>query len=430
MFRSSSLVTLIALSGSALGFVVQLIMARRYGIGVDVDAYLFALSVPMFIAGLVSAMMSYVLVPRLVACEVDPAYQKRYITTLIIGVVSLSLALSILGIVFGLLQGKMLPIDSPIRLYEGLPILISLGWIISASQIIHGCLAAILNANRSYLSGAILALFPYFGMLLLVLFLGEFAGITALPLGMLTGAIVATISGVFLIRRSLFPLQTKDLLWAEMRKIVFVAPYTTVAMICFTSYAVVDAYWAPQAGEGVLATLGYAQRLVIAFGNLAVAGPIAVLVPRFAELVREKELRKFRRLLKANLLLVGGIATATGFLLSVFSEELVKLMFAQGRFDTSEVSGVAKTLQNLIPGMVAMVMSAIVLKAMFCFNNMNKKAAILGLFWVTSYFLASAFFYQGGAPGIALGYSMVWIFYFIAALFMLLRISLPVKNHL
>ena len=91
MFRSSILVTLITLSASALGFAVQLLLASRYGISIDLDAYLFAISVPTFIAGTISAMMSYELVPRLVACETDQSHQRHYITTLIIAVTGLSM---------------------------------------------------------------------------------------------------------------------------------------------------------------------------------------------------------------------------------------------------------------------------------------------------------------------------------------------------
>jgi len=424
MFRSSALVTLIALSASVLGFVVQLLLARRYGVSVDVDAYLFALSVPTFIAGLVSAMMSYELVPRLVACETDRTHQKRYITTLVIGVAGLSLLLGLAGSAFGLLQRQMLPIDSQIRHYENLPHLLLLGWAISAFQVLQGCLTAILNAHRRYVAGALLALLPYLGMILLLLILGDVAGIKALALGMLTGTIFATLSGVYLIRRHLFPLKFRDLLWRDIRQLAYSSPYTALAMTCFSSYAVVDAYWATQAGPGTLATLGYAQRLVIAFGNLAVAGPSAVLVPRFAELVRDKNFSGFRSSLLRTLIVVGGIATAVAIAMAILARELVEMLFARGSFGLEEVEGVAETLRYMLPGMVAMLMSVIALRAMFCIDGAAKVVGILGIVWTLAYFITSMFTYRFGSPGLASGYSFVWTMHFCILVYAIYRLTI------
>lgn len=421
MFRSSALVTLLSLGASALGFMVQLLLAKRYGISVDVDAYLFALSVPTFIAGVVSALLSYELVPRLIAVEKDENYQKRYMSSLLIGVISLSLLLGVVGGTIGMQQSQVLPISSPIRVYEDLPHLIFLAWAIGTSQIIQGCLTAMLNAHRRYMAGAILALFPYLGMILLLLFLDRSAGISALPLGMLVGTIAATLGGLFLLRHHLFPLPLRGLLWSEMRELACSSPLTAVAMTCFSSYAVVDAYWAPHAGHGALATLGYAQRLIIALGNLAVAGPSAVLVPRFAELVREKDFPGFRRFLLRTLMVVGGISAGVALAMTVFANELVELLFAKGSFGSVEVMAVAQTLRHMAPGMVGMLLSVIILRALFCLDGAAKVAAILGLLWTVAYFGMSGFLNYQGAPGLALGYSIVWIFFFLIIAFVIFR---------
>ena len=417
MFRSSILVTLITLSASALGFAVQLLLASRYGISIDLDAYLFAISVPTFIAGTISAMMSYELVPRLVACETDQSHQRHYITTLIIAVTGLSLLLGSIGSILGMVQTQMLPISSPIKSYTNLPHLILIGWVICAFQVLQGCLTAILNAHRRYRDAALLALLPYLGMILLLLTLGDFAGIRALALGMLTGTVLATLSGIFIIRRHICLLKSKQLLWQEIRALACSSPYSAMAMTCFSSYAVVDAYWAPLAGPGTLATLGFAQRVVIAFGNLAVAGPSAVLVPRFAELMREKNIPGFRRSLRDALLVIGGISSSIAVAMAIFARELVELLFARGSFGPNEVEGVAEALRYMTPGMVMMLLSVIILRALFCLNGTSKVAALLGLLWAVAYFMSSAWLYSYGVKGIACAYSIVWALFCFSSIF-------------
>lgn len=421
MIRSSALVTLIALSASVLGFVVQLLLARRFGVSVDVDAYLFALSVPTFIAGLVSAMMSYELVPRLVAYEIDQAHQKRFITSLVIGVAGLSLLLGIAGSIFGLLQLQMLPIDSPIRLYENLPHLILLGWAICVFQVLQGCLTAILNAHRRYLDGALLALLPYFGMIFLLITLEGVVGIRALPLGMLTGTIFAALSGFFLIRRHLLSLKFQDMLWGDIRQLAYSSPYTALSLTCFSSYAVVDAFWATQAAPGTLAILGYAQRLVIGLGNLAVAGPSATVVPHLAQLISNNNFKDLRHFLLRAFLFVGVIALTVALMMAVFSNQLVQLLFASGAFGPNEVEDVAKTILFMSPGMVAMLMSVISLRVLFCLEAGSRVAAILGFLWTVGYFSISSLLHQYGAYGIAIGYSAVWILFFIASAILIFK---------
>lgn len=422
MFRSSVFVTFLALCASGLGFIVQLLLASHFGVGNEVDVYLFSLSAPTFIAGMISAMLSYTVVPRLVARENDPVYQRRFMGSLMLSVGALSFAVA--GIGGGFLsqfQVYLLPLDSPIRVYPDIQVLILLAWMIGACQILYGCLAAILNSRRRYLVASTLGLFPYFGMILLIIG-NDAKAIIFVPLGMLLGTSAAVIVGVYLLRRQLFPLPWKNLLWTEIWRLARSSPYTVVAMSCFSSYAVVDAFWGPLAGEGTLASLGYGQRLVIALGNLAVAGPSAVLVPRFAELVRDRNYNEFRRVLLHSLVAVGGIATTLAVLLVLFAENLVQLLFSRGAFGPQEVARVANTLRNMTPGMVAMLMSVVAMRALFCIEGAAKSAARIGMMWTGLYFAASFFLYKNGAPGLALGYSVTWILFISIVTFVLLNI--------
>jgi len=412
MFRSSALVTLLSLTASAAGFLVQLMLARRYGISVDVDAYLFAISLPTFIAAMVSTMLGYELVPRIIACERDETYKKHYITSILIGVMGLSLLLGLIGGVIGMLQRQALPIDSPIRVYENLPNLIFLAWAICFSQIVLACVTTILNAHRRYFVGSLLALPPYLGMIILLLVLGDTTGISALPLGTLSGTIVGILIGIFLLRHHLFPMPFKHLLLPEMRELMNSSPYSAVALTSFFAYVPVDAYWAPQAGSGVLATLGYAQRLITAIGNIAVAGPSAVLVPIIAELIRDNNYKELKRLLLRSLLVIGGIAIGLAITVTVYAREIVHLLFGHGVIGVKEINTIANTIQGMAPGMVAMLISVIALRAFFCLRGVEKTAGVLGLGWVAMYFTISMITYKHGAYGLATGYTVTWVIYF------------------
>jgi putative peptidoglycan lipid II flippase len=414
MFRNSVFITLLSLSSSVVGFFVQLLLAQRFGLGVEVEAYFFSLSVPIFIAGMASAMMSYAVVPRLLDCEKDAIYHRRYMGSLLIGVTTVAFTLmGILTNILGKWQIYSLPPESQIRLYRDLPLLLLLACLIGACMIVQGCLSTMLNSVRLFIPASAFNLLPYFGMLILLLGLNQPISILAAPIGMLSGIFTGILCGVFMLRRYLFPLPWKHIVWGELGKLAFNSPYTAVAMSCFSSHMVVDAYWAPHAGQGTLAAVGYAQRVVVGFGSIIVAGPSAVLIPRMSEFVREGNYQGFRQFLFRALMVIGGVAIGIALPLMIFAEKLIGLLFARGAFGQEDIVVVAATLRCMAPAIVGMLISIISLRALFCFYEAEKIAAALGLMWTTLYFLISYFLHEKGAVGLATGYSLVWAIFSI-----------------
>ncbi len=414
MLRSSLIVTILTLVASVLGFVVQLLLAQRYGVGVEVDAYLFSISLPTFIAGVISAMLSFNLIPRLVAFKSDTSLHHDLMGSILISLTAISILIA-LGIFSGMIYWKnyLLPAGSKIQQYHDLPLLIFLSCSVGGAQIMQGCISSMLNSERKFIQSSILALLPYVGMVALMLGLDKASGIIPVAIGLLLGTSAAILIGMVLLRTQLFPLPWKRISWTELWKIAQSSIYTALAMTCFSAYSIVDAFWGPRAGDGTLATLGYAQRLVIAVGNLAVAGPSAVLVPHFAEFLRDKNHHGFMKLMYRTLLVVSAVAISVALFLNVFSIEIVRLMFGYGAFGSAQISDVASTIVNLTPGMIAMLLSVIGMRVLFCFEGSQKSAALLGLGWTAGYFVASSFVHQRGAAGIAMAYSTVWLISFI-----------------
>lgn len=410
MLRSSLIVTFLTICASLLGFVVQLLLAQRYGVGVEVDAYLFSLSLPTFLAGLISAILSFNLLPRIVSIKNDVHIHRNYIGTVLIGVTTFSLVLTIfMGGGMIMLSDHLLPADSPIRQYSELQFLILMSCAVGGTQIVYGCISAMLNSEKKYIFNAIIALIPYVGMLALLLGLDKSSGIKSVAIGMLLGTLMAVFCGIALLRTLIFPLPWKEAIWGELLKLARSSSYTALAMSCFSSYAVIDAFWGPRGGDGVLATLGYAQRLVIAVGNLAVAGPSAVLVPHFAEYLREGNYLGFINLIRRTFLFVGAIALMVALILGLFAVDIVRLLFGYGEFDHEQVMQVASAITNMAPGMVAMLLSVIGLRVLFCFESSHMVAALIGFGWTCGYFVASSLAYDKGATGIAAAYSTVWL---------------------
>jgi len=416
ILRSSLIVTSLSLLGSFLGFLVQIEIAREFGTDVQVDAYLFAVSAPTFFSGMLAALLSYMVVPRI--AQGNKQKQDRFIVSLLFGAVAIATTLVLLVPLFTIIQKSCLPNSAPILQWSSLDELLRLGWWIAAIQIPFACLSAVLTGIQRPLSATALNLSPYLGMLAL-LQLERDGTVVLVAEGMLIGTAVSFLLA-FSILRTRILLGWKHASWSEIHTLITLSPFTMIAMSCFSAHAVVDSYWAPRAGEGVLSTLGYAQRIIIGLGNLAVIGPSVVMAPRFAELVAKKDRRQFSLNLIVTFFVTGSLALSLAILLFNFSKELTSLLFLRGAFDYRAVNEVANTLCYYLPGMVFMLLSAIGLRAIFSFEKNERILAVLGILWILLYFGISAIFFHQGATGLAIAYSLSWMIYF-AALCKLLR---------
>ncbi|QWD30531.1 hypothetical protein G6681_01695 [Polynucleobacter paneuropaeus] len=417
ILRSSLVVTGLALMGSGLGFLVQMEVAKEFGTSLQVDGYLFAISTPTFFAGMLSSLLSYTVVPRM--AQGSDEEKNRFLVTLFFGVAGIAFALILLNPLLQAVQTSFLLKSSPIFQLIELNQLLQLGWWIAAAQILLACLAAALTGLQRPIISTALNLGPYFGMLGLLQFSrGE--SVLVVAEGMLIGTIFSLLVSFILLRPRIVA-NLSNVAWSEINTIITRSPYAILAMTCFASYSVVDSYWAPRAGEGVLATLGYSQRIIIALGNLAVIGPSVVMVPQFSELIAKGSSRQFLHTLIKTFFVTGGIALFLAILLFGFAEEFIQFLFMRGAFELKAVNEVAKVLRYYMPGMVFMLLSVVGLRVSFCFGNNERSLAILGVSWALFYFLLSSLFFNLGAIGFAIAYSLVWTGYFLVLIWLIIN---------
>jgi putative peptidoglycan lipid II flippase len=421
MLRSSLFVTALSLFNSFLGLIVQVLVAKRYGSGLDVDAYLYAISAPTFVAGMIASMLSYTVVPRMAHSDGCSNKESQFIVSILALSVFFAVILMLSSPLMQMLQKAMLPNGSPILQQPDLPSLLFLGWCIAALQVLSAVLSAILTGLKQAFTATLLNLGPYVGMLGFMVVVQN-TGIEVLALGLLCGTAATFAVALYILRAQILG-QWRQPKWADVSSLVLRSPYTIIAMSCFSAFAVIDSYWGPRAGDGVLASLGYAQRIMIALGNLAVAGPSAILVPKFSEIVVKKDRVRFEQMF--NRVIV--IALIVGFSLVLFlylgAESLVKLIFMRGAFNQNDAMQVASVLQWYLPGMLCMLLSVISLRVLFCFPNVEGSAAAFGILWVVFYFVCSGLLVSLGAKGLAVSYSIAWIAYVFCILLTIKKIS-------
>ena len=407
------LVTGLTLGASGINFISQALLAFRFGAGTDVDSYAFSLSVPIFVAGLVASIISYTVVP-MIAVEHDNPERRSGICFAFAWIgVGIGLLLALLSIPGLLIQPYALPSGSPIMANTELPAMILAGWFAAGAQVMGAMMTAQLIACRRPIAAALLGLLPGLSTSIALLALARL-GIVVAVAGLFVGSLLAAAVGLYLQRMILLAHPARIDFRAEAGALMHNAIWAALALSCFSSFAVSDAYWAARMPEGSLASLSFVQRLIIGIGSLVVAGPSALFVPRFAAFVSVSDGRGFGRLLARTLMVVWGLGAASAALLYVCSEQMVALLFKRGSFGDDDVLSLSALFRDMAPGFVAMIGVVILMRALFCIKGTGRLAAILGGGWCLLYFGLSGLLHHRGALGIAESYSTSWIIMAIA----------------
>ena len=408
----------LSIASSVVGFVLQILLAARYGAGLPIDSYLFAISVPLFIAALGAAALSYSVVPALVHAEVDRSMRAAFLQRLRTRVTVVALCFALVGIPAVWLQPLSLPAASALRTMPTLSFLIGMGWLIGGVQMLSALFTIELNAGRRPVTAACLALPPNIVAILIVL-LGP-ATIATVAVGVCCGTTVSLMIGAFLTRAA-FRCEAGYVAPAPSAMRLDRIVWTLVAMSCFSIYAVIDAFWGPRAGVGTLASLGYAQRLIVGIGSLVVAGPSAVLTPRFALQLRDGGRSAFLGEVTRTMVVIGAITGCAAILLMVVATPLIELAFGRGAFVESDILRVTQIFRAMLPGFCAMLVSVVLTRAIFCLKDIERMMAITSMVWAMVYFASCGLFLGWGGMGFGISYSLAWVAYLLIAIGVLHR---------
>lgn len=402
------MVTGCGVGGSLANFAAQAIIAARFGAGQNVDTYVFSLGLPTFLAGLLATCVSYIAVPEIARAAEDPERERELSGRLLasVAVLAAALALGALPALF-LQPALLLPTGSTIRDQPQLSLLIVLAWATGGVQLLNALLIARLNAIGRQITAAMLSL-PSGLVSILVLLTVPVQAIWIVAIGVLMGTLAVTLIGWW-VQRGHFAWQRQP--HADRATTIAIrssAWLSVVALTCFSSYAVIDSFWAPRTGEGALAALGYAQRILIGAGNLVILGPSAIAVPMLTRIAVKGDIAQFRRTLALIVLGVGSGAGVIALGIYGFSDQIVTLLFQRGSFDIAAAQQVSSALAHLAPGMAAMLVGVMLMRAIFCIPNSFRYAATIGLGWSLLYFVLSGLRAERGVTGIADAYSLAW----------------------
>lgn len=419
-FRQSINIYLVTFFTSFCALISQILTVRIFGASSYVDAYMASIATPVFLTTFISSACTYGLIPKLTEYQ-NNKLEFIYFTKsiFIIGLIISALYIFMFFLSYhqAAYYKNLIDIDE-----ETLLSLFKIGWLIGITQIFISINSAILNAKSYYVLSTSFASFPYVGIIISIGLLNQNPSILNISFGLLYGTLCSVIISTFFLKKELFYINDNFL--KNSTKYIAEIITTSIKAIAiasiFTSYMVIDAYWAPKLGDGFLATLGYSQRVVGTLGALSIMA-IYVVTGREAQSELSKNgMGAFRKLAKSFIKVSFILSVILAILLFFYIEDILGLLFESKNFKEKEIATLSSTIKFMLPGMVCMLVSTIITKLILCLKNSIYFAFGLGFCWPFVYFIGIYFLSKFDLIGIAISYSISWL---IIVLILLINIE-------
>jgi putative peptidoglycan lipid II flippase len=332
-----------------LGFFVRdVMMARMYGLGHDLDAFVLAGVVPMFMVSVFSVPLGAAVIPfiegqKITSRNALSGFIQRLslLYLLFTAIVSISFYCGGRYMLHSSDWGSGLSLGDLDKV-EFLSLWMLAIFVVSGFlTIANGVLSSF---ERPYLAAVAQLLVPAVVIVALVL-LGDSVGVIVVPIAMFVGQVLNLI---FLIR---WLAQEDIFLWPFRFEIsipnAFGRQYfpLVIGTIFMQITVPVSTILAASLQSGDLAALGLGGKLVIFLTGLITAGLASVVLPYFANLLVQKRVIDARRELSFLLLSATVFSVPLTILLYFFSGGIVKIFFEGGVFNGDNAQLVTSVME-------------------------------------------------------------------------------------
>jgi putative peptidoglycan lipid II flippase len=396
----------------------EIVVAKYFGVSGVLDAFLIAYLLPLFAINVVAASLNYAFIPVIATVREESGrdgVQRLFSNVVILSVGLLGASSLLLWASFPAVSKVIAPGFSPaqLQLTRSLFMVVLPALPLAGLATIFG---AVLNAEKKFaLAAATPIATPVVTAALVVLF-SRF-GIFALALGPVAGAAIeVAILGSALMARG-YSLMPRWSGWSEATEAVIRQYVPMVAGAIFMSgTGAVDQAIATLIGQGSVAALNYANKivaLILGVGSIAVGTAV---MPYFADMVAARRWSEVRTTLGSLLKIIFAVTIPLAIGFAFVSAPLIRIVFERGSFrpeDTAVVAHLQRYYLVQLPFYVGGILVVRLLSALRA-NEVLMIAAALNL--ILNLVLDLILMRYLGAAGIALASGIVLAFSFLFCL--------------
>jgi len=390
----------------------ELVVARWFGRGDALDAFLIAYLLPSFVVNLVAGSFNAAMIPTII--QVRETEGRDAAQRLLSGVMVLSLALLVgISILVGVLAPYYLPLlgsgFGPAKLmltrrllYCLLPFIVMSGLAVTWT--------AVLNAGEYFGLPALSAILTPLSAIISLLLLGRTWGIFALAAGTVAGVALQAAALGWMLRRRKLRLQLR---WygldPGLRQVIGQYGPMLAGALLMGSTELVDQTMAAMLAPGSVAALNYARKIISLFIVVGATPLSSAALPYFSKMVTNHEWASCRRTLKTYARSITLVTVPLTVALAVFSEPLIRIIFQRGAFTAADTRVVGRVLAFLSLQIPFYMLAQIGVRFISALKKNSVLMIVSGVNMVLNVVFNLILMRYAGVAGIALSTSFVYL---------------------
>jgi putative peptidoglycan lipid II flippase len=397
--------------------LVQVVMARLFGAGAELDAFFAAYALPQYVAAIVTSALAQVCVPLLVgAAEQRGPEAARRMAGAIVAVVGAGmLALTAAGIAFA---GPLLRLSAPglaPDIHARATLMARVLWPSALGGAAVAVATSIESARQRFLWPALVPFAAGLANLGLLLALAK-------PLGV-TGAAMATTAASLaqlLLFAPAFGRSAESPRGADVRELLTLLWPLLAAGIFVRITILGERFFGSQLPAGSIADIAYASRFIGPLSLLLATGLATVLFPRMAAHVANAKLDDLGDDFSASIRTLWAVAAPVMLIGIALSRAVVGAFFEGGRFTAADADRVAALLQIFLLGLAGSSLGLVTGRMLYALKA-TRLVAVMAVVESAAYVAYTAWLTRRfGAAGVAWGFvvyittSLAWHFPVIA----------------
>ena len=390
----------------------ELVVARWFGRGDALDAFLIAFLLPSFLVNLVAGSFNAAVIPTFIQVrerEGDEAAQRLFSGVM---VVSLGLLVGV-SVLAGILAPYYLPLlgsgFSPAKLMLTRRLLYALLPFIALSGLAVNWVA-VLNAGEYFGLPALSAIMTPLCAMTFIMLLGRHWGIFALAAGTVTGVALQGALLAWMLRRRDIQLALR---WyglnPALRQVIGQYAPMLAGALLMGSTELINQSMAAMLEPGSVAALNYARKMVTVFIVVGATPLGTAALPYFSQMVARHDWGGCRRILKSYVRSIALVTIPITLVMVFLSHPLIGILFQRGAFTAADTKVVGRVLAFLALQIPFYLAAQLGVRFISALKRNSVLMVIAGINLVVNVIFNLILMKYEGVAGIALSTSLVYL---------------------
>jgi len=343
--KSSIIVTIYSALGLCLGLLSNVVIAAKFGASQDLDIFLAATTVPLFITSILSGSLNLTFIPVFAEYRTkEPSEIWKVVSSFINLNIVATTVLCVIGIYFAYpIVSILVPGFNGAKLVRAATLL---QWLFPSIvlNVVNALMASVYYSNQRFIIPSLNNIVSPLLVMAYVTLFHDYLSTNSIALAILTSSIVQVLLLVAgFIRTSDFKYHfVFNFKHPGVLKILKLMTPLVFGMLIYRAIPIFDSYILSSLPSGSISHIGYAQKLLAAIPQLITSGISIAIFPLMAKYAAEHKWIDLKQIMSKGIRQVLFFVIPTILFLCINGIAIIKLVYERGAFGPDDSIAVGK----------------------------------------------------------------------------------------